>query len=302
MSAPTFFTTGVSLFAGNAVNVLLYGALTVQLYLYYISFSGDPWQLKAVVYVVYAVETAQTILLTYDMGNSFFNTFFAGASLMVTIGVPVCGGIVAFSTQAMYAYHIRTLGKLNKLLWCIVVLMVLELISLVALPPFALHFLILGWTCVSLTIAVLIAGAMVWSLRQTETLSKEAKSKVARLVYLVIGTGALTAVVNLVTVVTFAWGLAYGNVSIVYGPAIVLSKLYANSMMVFLNDRTPSGDHGRDNHATVILDSLHFATVAGPTDSAQELALEGYDGGGVESNKSARTAVEVPVKQDSCPA
>jgi hypothetical protein len=62
--------------------------------------------------------------------------------------------------------------------------MVLELISLVALPPFALDFLILvgdmtcvvglvqltgtafqGWTCSSLTIAVLIAGAMVWSVR-----------------------------------------------------------------------------------------------------------------------------------------
>jgi hypothetical protein len=110
-----------------------------------------------------------------------------------------------------------------------------------------------------------------------------------------------SAAVNLVTVVIFAWGLAYGDFAIVYGPAIVLSKLYANSMMVFLNDRTPSGHHGRDNHTTVILDSLRFATVAGPTDSAQELALEGCDEG-AESNKSARTAVEVPVKQNSCPA
>lgn len=109
------------------------------------------------------------------------------------------------------------------------------------------------------------------------------------------------AAINLVTVVVSAWGLAHGDFAIAYGPAIVLSKLYANSMMVFLNDRTPSA-RGRGSHATVVLDSLHFATVAGPTDTALELALEGYDTDGAESTRSARTAVEVPVKQNSCPA
>ena len=53
------------------------------------------------------------------------------------------------------------------------------------------------------------------------------------------------------------------------GPAIVLSKLYANSIMVLFNDRIPSG-HGRDGHTmsgtvTTVLDSHHFATVAGRT-------------------------------------
>ncbi len=52
----------------------------------------------------------------------------------------------------------------------------------------------------------------------------------------------------------------------------------------------------------VVITILRFATLAGPTDTAQELALEDCDGGGAESNKSARTAVEVPVKQNSCPA
>jgi hypothetical protein len=65
------------------------------------------------------------------------------------------------------------------------------------------------------------------------------------------------------------------------GPAIVLSKLYANSMMVFVNDRIPSG-HSRDSRSmsAVVLDSLHFAPVAG---ESEDTALEqpawegGYD-------------------------
>ena len=56
--------------------------------------------------------------------------------------------------------------------------------------------------------------------------------------------------------------------SAVLGPAIVLSKLYANSMMVFLNDRIPSS-HGHDGHAMSNVGTLglhHFRTVAGSAD------------------------------------
>lgn len=87
------------------------------------------------------------------------------------------------------------------------------------------------------------------------------------------------------------------------GPTIVLSKLYANSMLVFLNDRIPSG-HGRDDHApsemmTGALGSMGFATLTGRADTAREqLALEGCNG--ARGSMSGRTAV--PPEKDSCPA
>ena len=103
------------------------------------------------------------------------------------------------------------------------------------------------------------------------------------MVHLIIGTGALTgisfsqsifasergqsAAINLLTVAVF---LMTGSAD--PGPAIVLSKLYANSMMVFLNDRIPSS-HGQDGHTmsnVVSLGSLHFRTVAGSVDTAPE--------------------------------
>ena len=92
--------------------------------------------------------------------------------------------------------------------------------------------------------------------------------------------------------------------SAVYGPAIVLSKLYANSMMVFLNDRVMYG-HDRDDHVVSemvagTLGSIRFATVAGPVDTAQELALD--EGGDSASSTSGRTTIEDLSKKNSSPA
>jgi len=197
---------------------------------------------------------------------------------------------VAFLTQAMYAHRIRTLGKLKYIPWCIVVLIFLELIGIVVMAPFLVFqsvyhglpadYLILAWTSISLVIDVIIASAMVWSLKRNKIFSKQLKSKVTRLVHLVIGTGTLTAIINLITVI---FAILMRNDDAFYGPPIVLSKLYANSMMVFLNDRAPVrrglDDHVTSDVVTVPLGSLHFETATGPgTDAAREQpSSEGRD-------------------------
>ena len=104
--------------------------------------------------------------------------------------------------------------------------------------------------------------------------------------------GGKSAAINLLTVTLFLH-------TSTLGPAIVLSKLYANSMMVFLNDRIPSS-HGHDGHAmsnAVTLGSLHFRTVAGSVDTAQEQPGRCDDVRGT----SGETAVKDP-EQRSYPA
>lgn len=92
---------------------------------------------------------------------------------------------------------------------------------------------------------------------------------------------------------------------IALAPTIVLSKLYANSMMVFLNDRILY-DHGRGDHTasemvTGALGSMRFATLSGPANAVQErLALEGCNDARGTSSTSGQTAV--PPKNNSCPA
>ena len=106
------------------------------------------------------------------------------------------------------------------------------------------------------------------------------------------------AVIKLVTVILFAVGS-----DTAWGPAVVLSKLYANSMMVFLNDRIPSG-HGHDDHTTSeavtgALDSMRFARLSGRADTAQEqLALEDCN----DARGSMPEQMAVPSNKHSCPA
>jgi hypothetical protein len=76
-------------------------------------------------------------------------------------------------------------------------------------------------------------------------------------------------------------------------------------MMVLFNDRIPSG-HGRDGRTmsgtvTVVLGSLHFATVAGSEDAAQELPA--WEGGcDDERSSTSGQMVEISSDQRSCPA
>ena len=186
---------------------------------------------------------------------------------------------------------------------------------------------------VSLGIDSIIACIMIWSVRDqsshhpllssyihsqlTKTVirSKRLKSKVTHLIHLIIGTGALTgmlfslsqsivmfkrvqsAVINHTSVILFAQGSP-----VAYGPSIVLSKVYANSMMVFLNDRILS-DRSRDGqtmperaNVTVPLSSIHFATTIGPADTAQVTSFGGSES--TRSSMSGRTTNEDPSKQN----
>ncbi|KAF8350400.1 hypothetical protein F5887DRAFT_1208489 [Amanita rubescens] len=271
------------------LNLFLYGALTVQFYLYYIYFPKDPRLLKMVVYLIYGAETVYTILLLFDLGN--YPTYSSTPTV-----VPLCGAIVGFLTQAVYAHRIRALGKVKYIPWCIMVLLSLELIAVIIMTVIYSTFeAVIAWASVSLVIDVMIAIAMVWSLKRNKIFSKQLRSKVTRLVHLIIGTGTLTgifttfsqsiitskwgksAIVNLITVIFIVWVL-----DTIYGPAIVLSKLYANSMMVFLNDRAPAF-RGLDSNATldvvtVPFGPLHFETATGPADANQEQpSSEGRD-------------------------
>ncbi|KAF8350401.1 hypothetical protein F5887DRAFT_1278627 [Amanita rubescens] len=275
----SFYIFNVPLFVGNIFNLFLYGALTVQLYLYHIYFPKDLRLLKTVVYLVYVTETVHTILLLFDLATynyslDFLADYYYSLSPIVT---PACGAIVAFLTQAMYAHRIRALGKVKYIPWCIVVLLSSELIVVIIMILFSTFGPIIAWISISLVIDVIIAIAMVWSLKRNNIFSKQLKSKVTRLVYLIIGTGTMTAIVNLITVIFAAQVL-----DTTYSPAIVLSKLYANSMMVFLNDRAPAF-RGLDSSATldvvtVPFGPLHFETATGPVDANQEQpSLEGRD-------------------------
>lgn len=57
------------LFVWDAVLLIMYADIDV----YYASFPSEPRVYKAVIYVVYILETVFTVLVTYDLGQMFID-------------------------------------------------------------------------------------------------------------------------------------------------------------------------------------------------------------------------------------
>ncbi|KAK0194536.1 hypothetical protein F5146DRAFT_908957, partial [Armillaria mellea] len=69
-------------FIGCLLNCVLFGALSVQLYLYYQGFPNDRRFTKCLVYGIYVVEVTQTTLVVHDSFAMFAYGF--GDILLLT--------------------------------------------------------------------------------------------------------------------------------------------------------------------------------------------------------------------------
>ncbi|TBU55403.1 hypothetical protein BD310DRAFT_795576, partial [Dichomitus squalens] len=95
----------------------LQGALTVQVYLYHLSFPADSRALKMLVYLVMIYEWVQTSLVTsyamevhvYDFGNvasivQYHNTWFS---------VPIMSAGISFVVQCYFCWLIWAFSRLK---------------------------------------------------------------------------------------------------------------------------------------------------------------------------------------------
>jgi len=89
--------------------------LTIQLYLYYEAFPLDRLAIKLLVYTVYTIELAQTMLMTYDAFGTFGYGF--GDTSTVTnvhfdwLCIPIMGGMIGFLVQSFYAHRIYVFSE-----------------------------------------------------------------------------------------------------------------------------------------------------------------------------------------------
>jgi len=222
----------IALVTGNVISFCLYGALTVQLYIYHISFPNDSKTWKGTAYAIYLIETIYTAALAYDLTHLVlgpdYNTCF------VSLIVPVCGGLVALLTQAVYAHRIRLITQMKYIPLCFVALIAIELVTTVVLIPLHISFFLIAliWAACSLLADLTFAIIMIRTLTKDKILSKQFRRRIVRLLHLTIGCGFLTAGINIATLVA---SLCSVDATIWCG--IVLSKIYANSMMVLVNGR-----------------------------------------------------------------
>ncbi|KAK0237564.1 hypothetical protein EDD85DRAFT_547958 [Armillaria nabsnona] len=236
---------------GCLLNWGLFGTLSAQLYLYYLAFPNDRRFTKYTVYGIYVIEFGQTILVAYGMFATFgygFGDMDALTSMhsywLVDI---IMSAVVSSVGQVFYAYRIFIVSKsriISILIICV------SLTSFVAAIITVVYSFQAGgiskfnnWkTCIAVGIwcggsalcDVLIAICMTYYLMRRTTNFRRTRTLVTKIIRLTIETGSVTAVV---TLLSFALFVAFPYQYFYATPALLMPKLYANTVYMVLNSR-----------------------------------------------------------------
>ncbi|KAF7341203.1 hypothetical protein MVEN_01855700 [Mycena venus] len=268
----------IPLFIGTVLNWALFGALSVQVYLYFLAFPKDRLLNKIIVGFIFLAEISQTLgdsrntIVTFGAGwgspDSLDNVGWAWLS------VPILGSAVASVGQIFFAWRISLIGDTLYIPALIVVITTfqcgagiwtgVDIIRAGRFSLLSLHNLKppVAWLAATATCDLIIVFATV---------------AVSRIIRLSVETGVLCA---LFAIVDLSLYVAFDGNNYHLAACIWLSKVYSNSMMVILNSRahfghaTPGG--GTQLNTTSIVfrsrgstqTAVHVSTETGRTDNS----------------------------------
>ncbi|KAF9461113.1 hypothetical protein BDZ94DRAFT_1237980 [Collybia nuda] len=235
------------LLLGSILNWGLYGGLCVQSYYYYVAFPKDRTMVKALVYGLFLVETVQSILIAHDVFAFFafgFGDFVAASDPHLTwLDGPVMTAIASCTVQIYFARQIYAISG-SKLAGITIVLSISAIISGVKALQLGdlnvlqaqAHTTIAIWLVGSAVCDIIIAIFLVYFLSRKTTGFKTTQTLITKLMRLTIETGSsyTLATIAIVDVVLF---LAFPENSYHVAPALILGKLYSNTLLTTLNSR-----------------------------------------------------------------
>ncbi|KAJ8083422.1 hypothetical protein AAF712_011876 [Marasmius tenuissimus] len=273
------------LLLGYLLNFGLFGILTVQVYLYYTAFPDDNKVCQTLVYSVYALEVAQTVMITHDAFQNFVYGFGRMTALdelqVLWFDTAIVDGIVAFAVQTYFAYRIYLLSR-SKIIPCLAFAVALTQLggalatgieakivgrwSLVRDPTDVAAIFWLGGSAFG---DIITACAMTYVLSKNDHGFKDTQDIIKRIMRLTIETGALTAVIAFLDLILF---LVYPNRVYHVVCALVLAKLYSNSLLALYNSRIqiPNSRGSRDtprHNQRVMVTTNHEIVFRRPEDA-----------------------------------
>ncbi|KAH8079081.1 hypothetical protein BXZ70DRAFT_1050981 [Cristinia sonorae] len=257
------------LLLGHFFNWGLFGALTVQTYIYYIAFPNDRRLSKWIVGFTYVIELLQTVLSTRDA----FRNFGTGWGNMIELdevgwlwfSVPVLSSVISCLSQIFYAWRIWILSEQY---WISIIVTLLSLaqfgtgiysgamahiigvFSKVQASLFKTTTVWLGGTALC---DIIIAASMMYYLHKSKTGFKQTGALLSKFIRVTVETGLICATF---AILDLAFFLAFKNNNYHLAPSIALSKLYSNSLMAVFNARvhiaggrngTPVGTYAESN-------------------------------------------------------
>ncbi|KAF8256859.1 hypothetical protein EI94DRAFT_1762375 [Lactarius quietus] len=276
------------LLLGTVWNWTLHGVLITQFYVYTYNFPDDSKRLKYLVYGIIFLETVQSGLalgyLYYWFGSGFGDvTRLFGNHISLWGGPVLVGSVTAVIVQLFFAHRIWVLSEKKfwrvclMVSWFSTVSAISEVVGSIYFQadPKAivdifsdeivaemggtrqLWIFALTWLAGSVLTDGLITLSMLYLLkkRRTEGTSSFSKNAVSKIVRLTVETNLLTTTVTIVALLLTA---IRPDTNWCHCPIAIMGKLYANALLVSLNNRVAI----RDGPARVVATRFPEATLS----------------------------------------
>ncbi|GJE86414.1 hypothetical protein PsYK624_024940 [Phanerochaete sordida] len=235
---------------GTLFNLTFYGILAAQVAWCTTTFPDDRAAIKIIIYSVFALETLQTALVTYDAYRYFAAGFGdvdqLNRAMFEWFAVPVITGLVSCISQLYFAYR---LYRFSNSIVSAISTGILSLAQMACAIAEGVRFYMLDdyrqlaskttvtctiWLVGSALCDAILAATMVTLLMKSDTKLSATHAVISRLVKWIIGTGALTAFAATADLALF---LIFSKTSLHRGISVILSKVYSISLLFVQNQR-----------------------------------------------------------------
>ncbi|KAF7318899.1 hypothetical protein HMN09_00225700 [Mycena chlorophos] len=241
------------LFIGLFLNVVLYGIMIIQTYMYFLTYPRDKAWTKAFVAVILLLDTLNTIFdfayLYKCLIKNFGNVEVLARADWLFATDPATTAIIAVAVQLFYAWRVKVL---TGNLWLVAAVVGSAFVAFsggigtsveVHLHPYFINFIsfksvVITWLVGSAVADVIITSILVVHLKSHKTGLAGSDLLVDRIIRMTVQTGlatSLCATIDLILYLTDPVAL-----HLIFN--IPLCKLYTNSLLSSLNSRsTPEG-------------------------------------------------------------
>ncbi|TCD60454.1 hypothetical protein EIP91_010048 [Steccherinum ochraceum] len=238
------------LLVGHLLNWGLFGALSVQCYIYYLAFPKDRRSIKHLVAFMFVIELVQTVMCTRDAFREF-GSGWGDLDELDDVGwlwfsIPFIEAVVSCTSQLFYAWRIWVIGGSYYIPGVITLLAFMQGVTGIYTCAFAdvLHHLSefqtksfrstsvwLGGTALC---DIIITASMLFYLRRAKTGYKATTTLLTRIINITVQTGLVCATFAILDLTFF---IATPEQNYYFAPNLILSKLYSNSLLVIFNAR-----------------------------------------------------------------
>ncbi|KAF9267332.1 hypothetical protein L218DRAFT_1060558 [Marasmius fiardii PR-910] len=230
------------MFIGFMINVILYGIMITQVYLYFTNYKRDRTWIKLFVLLLFLCDTVNSIFDAVYLYGSLIIHFGMSSSCLSWSGDadPVMTGLIAILVQGFFAWRIRVL---TGNVWLVSMVLLFSVAGFVGgivtsfevgRTPEFINFREFKWAVIMWLLGSCCGDILITSiLRRHKTGFQASDDIVDRVIRLTVQTGLLTAICAIIDLALFLADPS--GLHLIFN--FPLSKLYTNSLMSSLNSR-----------------------------------------------------------------